>query len=531
MGYYIHILIRFEKAIIQIMHKKLVITLVVVLGIVITGAIIFLLSRPSQPQEFSSIPGFKSAKLVYGDKFDKIYDITVVDGGRELHCKLNLKVDANGNLILPGKDEIFTTVLSEQSNLTLSDDSGKLGQIPGVFITKVDSKQNFHVWSPGKNEVPVDIETGKINNLSLNLDTIIKGSEGMAVSVTSNGSEIASGKLPLKLSLGKTKATATIDGLFVSQMLSSGLFHVFNGSQPVSAGTNTIKPIAQTVGNSIWFHKGEFVSLQDGVCVVADNGKVFYKKDKNDVSVETPDIDPSKGAVILGDVSLFWVNLSGTVMTNQTGKTAIPTSLRASRPLDKSGDYLIVDGHAYDVALKPFNPLPGWQWSVDGCFMKMDKGFLVCTGKSSWKAKAQIPIGSNCQISSKGKAFFSFGSKVSKPFELTTGQTEDIDGIVLEGTGEMNFPDGTSVKDNIQTNIDGKSIWRRIGWTLEKKGTSGVLCFNKKTGELELINADNGLKILFWNDEDIIIDYLDVDWLVFSLNGYTICVKRLEVIE
>ena len=513
------------------MQKKLIATLVIIITVILTGLVIFFLTRTSLPQEFSTIPGFVSAKFVSGDNFDKIYDITITSNGKELHCKLNLKVDANSNLILPGKDEIFTTFLSDETGLILSNDSGKLGEIPGIFIIKVESKQYFHVTKPGKDSIPVEIEPGKINNLSLILDTIIKGPEGMAISITSGGSEIASGKLPLKLQLGQSKATATIDGLFVSQMLSSGLFHVFNGSQTVSVGTNTIKPIAQTVGNSIWFHKGEFVSIQDGVCIVAEDGKVFYKLDKNEVSAITPGIDPSKGAVIIGDSKLFWVNSSVSVMICQNGKSAVTTPLRTSKPLDKSGDYLIVDGQAYDSELKPFNPLPGWQWTVDGCFMKMDKGFLVCAGKSSWKAKAQIPEGAICQKLSKGKAFFSFDGKITKPFELENGQTEDIDGIVLEGVGDMNFPDGTTVKDNIQTNIDGRSIWRRIGWALEKKGTSGVLCFNKKTGERELINADNGLKILFWNDADITIDHLDVDWLAFSLNGYTICVKRLEVIE
>lgn len=512
------------------MQKKLIVTLAVIIAVIITGLSIFLLTKPTLPQEFPTIPGFKSAKLVSGDSFDKVYDITIIENGRELHCKLNLKVDAQGNLIVPGKDEIFTTVLSDQTGLILSNDSGKLGEIPGIFIIKVESKQNFHVTKPGKDPMPVEIQPGKVNNLSQDFDTLIKGPEGLAISVISNGSEIASGKLPLKLSLGETKATATVDGLFVSQMLSSGLFHIFNGSQPISVGINTVKPIAQTVGNSIWFHKGEFVSLQDGVCVVADGSRVFYKLNKDEVYSDTPDIDTKKGAVILGQ-NLFWVDLSGRVMATNKDGSSRTTPLKTGKPLAKTGQYLIIDGQAYDSDLKAFNPLPGWQWTVDGYFMKMEKGFLVCSGKSSWKAKAEIPADSTCQIFSKGKAFFSFDGKVTKPFELATGQTEDIDGIVLEGTGEMNFPDGTSVKDNIQTNVDGKSIWRRIGWTLEKKGTSGVLCFNKKTGELELINADNGLKILFWNDEDIIIDYLDVDWLVFSLNGYTICVKRLEVIE
>lgn len=487
-------------------------------------AIIIFTGFRSIPEEFNSIPGFVKASKIKSDSFEAIYNVTIKDKTEQV-CTLVLKIDANGKLILPEKDETFTVVLIDSQGYKLSDPSGVRGDLPGVFITKIEPHQSWSVSKPGTDPMPSAIEPGKINNISLENDTFIDGPRGLPVTVVQNGSEIASGRLPMSIKLGQGKAEAKIDGAYVSQMQSSGLIHIFSGTQTVSKGKNIIHAVAQTVGNSVWFHRGKYVDFDGTTSIVADGQKLYFKNGDADVSVNAPEVNPGLGA-FTSNKNVYWVDSQGFInITNFDGINK-KTSISTNKPITKSGDFLVTGDNAYSMDLKSVEIMADWQWSVDGWFLKLDGENLVASGKTKWNIKASIPSNASCHKYSDGKIYFELDNKVSQIIDLQSGTTETAQELALEGQGDMNFPDGIFVKDSTQY-FDGKSLWNRKGWDIEKFGTFGILCSNPKTGENELINHDTGLKTVFWNDAGCTILYLDKMYVVFKINDYVFSVKRI----
>ena len=448
----------------------------------------------------------KPAKIK-GDSFDTVYEITIKDK-KEQTCKLTLKIDGHGNLILPEKDETFAVVLIDGDGFKLFDQSGQRGDLPGVFITKIEPHEVWSVARPGTDQIPVTIEPGTINNLSLENDTFIDGPKGLPVSIVQDGTEIASGRLPLSLKLGQNKAEVRIKDAFASQMQSNGLIHIYHGSQPIYSGKNKIHPAAQAIGNSIWFHKGRLVAFDGTTAIIVDGQKLYFQNGDSDASVNAPDINPDLGA-FTSNKNVYWVDDQGFINITSFDGINKKTSITTVSSISKSGEYLVAGANVYNLAMQPANPMPGWRWSVDGWFLKLEDGYLVAgSGKTQWKVKTQILNNASCFKHSSGKAYFELNNKVSGIIDLHDGTVENGQELVCDGQGDINFPDGIFVKDSIQ-HFDGKSLWTRKGWNLQKLGAFGVVCQNPKTGEKELINHDNGLKIVFWDDSDCTMLYLD----------------------
>jgi hypothetical protein len=512
------------------MAKKIGLALAIVVAAV---AIFLFVSRKAGngiPKEFLGIPGFQSSRLVSGDRFNRIYEVSIDDNGKTITCILTLRMDADSNPVMPGQDEVFTVVASDQTGFWLYDDSGKLGQIPGVFITKVDSKQNFHIQKPGEEPFPVSVVSGQINQVSTEFDTFVKGPEGLAVRIVSNGKEIAGGRLPLNLKLGEKKSEAIIDGIFVSRKLSSGLIHIYSGRQPISKGSNTVSVSAQAVGSKVWFHEGEFVGFNDGICMATKDGKTFYGNDKKEIVAQTLDINPKMGA-IHHDGGIFWIDNTGLLRYWHPEKKVKMPSIYFDKPIAKSGNYIITGNRVYTTGLEPANPLPGWQWCVDGCFMKLENGILTGFKDKRWQIKADIKSTDICQTFSDGRAYFTDGKGITGLFDTATGETDTDDGLMMQDVGDIGFPDGVTIKNGIQTDSAGKNVWSRKSWTLEKFGQSGIYCFNPKTGEHELINHDTGLKAVFWNTANLKLIHFDSSWLVFSVDGHVLSVQRLIAVH
>lgn len=499
----------------------LIASIAVVVSVV---AIIIFTGSRSIPEEFNSIPGFVKASKIKSDSFEAIYDVTIKDKSEQV-CALVLKIDANGKLILPEKDETFTVVFIDGQGYKLSDPSGIRGSLPGVFITKIEPHKSWSVAKPGTDPMPVAIEPGKINNISLENDTFIDGPRGLPVTIVQNGEELATGRLPMSIKLKQGKAEARIDGAYVSQMQSSGLIHIFLGTQTVSKGANTIHTVAQAVGNSIWFHKGNFIDFDGKTSIVADNTKLYFKDGNNEISANAPDINSSLGA-FTSNKKVYWVDSQGFINIADFDGTNKKTSISTNKPITKSGDFLVTGKKAFTMDMKPANSMTGWQWSVDGWFLKLDGEKLVASGKTKWSVKASIPSNASCHKYSDGRIYFELENKVSQIIDLQSGATETAQELALEGQGDINFPDGIFVKDSTQF-FDGKSLWNRKGWDIEKFGAFGILCSNPKIGENELINHDTGLKTVFWNDADCTILYLDKMYVVFKINDYVFSVKRI----
>ena len=478
----------------------------------------------STPKEFDSIPGFKSAVIVSESGFKQVWRVRVADSGKESDCILTLNIDADGNIIYPEKDEVFTTVLIDDAGYELYGNSGKLGVLPGIFITKLDEK-GFMAGKPGSEKRPVDISTGKVNTVNFEKDTVITGPEGLSVRVLVDRIEIATGKLPLNLTLGRSKAVVEIEEMFVSKKISSGLIHVFSGSQQVSPGTNQIKSSAQTVGSEVWFHKGDFVGFQDGICFVSENDKVFFKQNDKEMNYLTPLIDPSRGVAML-DNQLFWVGRDGTLTKTSPDGKITGSDFYVTGRLELSGKYLIAGKKIVDSSLARINGIDYWDWTKDGCFLTLDSGKLKCSGKKNWTLATDITANARLESIDGKRAFFSLDGRVTQEFEVETGYISDPEGLMLTGSGDINFPDGVYVKDGVQTDTNGKSIWNRKNWYLQRFGAVGVYASNSDTGEAEVIAHDTGMKALFWQGSNVKPLALTPNYCVFSLDGYVVSVER-----
>lgn len=498
----------------------LISSVVAILAVVVAIA---LFNNRSIPNEFKSIPGFVKATKIKGDNFDAVYDITIKDK-TERTCRLTLKIDADGNLIFPEKDETFTVAFIDGQGYKLFDRSGQRGDLPGVFITKIEPDEVWSVAKLGTEHTPVTIEPGKINNLSLENDTFIDGPRGLPVSVVQDGIEIASGRLPLSLKLGRGKAEVKIKDAYASQMQSNGLIHIFHGSQPIYPGKNKIHLVAQAVGSSVWLHKGRLVAFDGTTAIIADGQKLFFKNGDADASINVPGINPDMGA-FTADKKIYWVDIKGFINITSFDGTNEKTSITTVSSISKSGEYLVAGTNVYSLAMQPVNPMPGWRWTVDGWFLKLEDGYLVASGKTQWKVKTQLSNDASCLKHSTGKAFFELNNKVSGIIDLQDGTVENGQELVCSGQGDINFPDGVYLKGSVQY-WDGKSLWERKDWDLQKFGAFGVLCSNSQIGEKELVNHDNGLKIVFWYDADCSILYLDKEHVVFKISDYVFSVKR-----
>jgi hypothetical protein len=505
-------------------RKFIVAVIAIVLGTLTLAALsIFLFKSNSVPDELKTIPGFLRATKVSQNNFDVVYDVVIKDKA-EITCRLNLKIDAHGNIIFPQKDEVFSVIITKQG-LNLFDQSGNRGVLPGIFITKVDQSEYWSVTEPGKDPMPVSIEPGKINNLDLSQDTVITGPKGLPVTIFSKGVEIASGRLPLRLNLDKQKAIATVDKAFVSHMLSSGLMHIYIGSQSVYNGKNTIRPAAQAVGNSIWFTQGMFVSFDGKTSFVEQNERLFFKIGQKEQSIEVKAINPSMGAFEHNGL-IYWVDIQGYINKTEINGKSIKTNAKTDKPIFQSDKFIISDTKAYTMSFEPVNPMQNWIWTAKGWFLKKDGDHIFASGKTSWTVKSSIPKEALLKIHSGSMAYFELDGKVSSLFDLETGQIENQEMLQLQTNGDLTFPDGVFVKNSVQHSSD-KSFWSRKGWKLEKFGAFGVFCQNEKTGEKELINHDNGLKALFWSDSDCKVIFLDRENLVFEIGKTIFTVKRI----
>lgn len=499
-------------------------TALVVMLVMIASFASLLAGCGGTPKEFETIPGYKSAEMVSESGFKQVWRVRVAQKDKEWDCILTLNIDAGGNVIYPEKDEIFTTVLIESSGYELFGNSGKLGILSGIFITKLDEK-GFLAGKPGSEKKPVEITPGAINKVSFEKDTVVTGPDGLTVRVLVGREEIASGRLPLNLNLGGEKATVEIEGMFVSKKISSGLIHVFSGSQPISPGSNQIKPSAQSVGSEVWFHKGAFVGFQDGICFVSDVDMVYFRQDGKEKTLSTPMIDTSRGVVLLGN-SLFWVGRDGTLNRTSSDGNVTGSDFYVTERLELSGKYIIAGKKVIDSSLSGIAGLSYWNWTKDGVFMTLDNGTLECSGKKSWTAKTDITAGARLESIDAKRAFFSLGGKVTQEFDVETGEFSDPEGLMLTGSGEINFPDGVFVSDGVQTDINGKSVWSRKGWDVSRIGSAGVYARNADTGEAEVIAHDTGLKALFWQGDNVKPLVLTTDYCVFSLDGFVVSIER-----
>lgn len=505
--------------------NRLHIGIAVVIGLMALATFIILQVRPNGiPDQLKSIPGFAGATKVSQNSFDLVFDVAIKDKTETL-CRLNLKIDAQGNPILPQKDETFTVIITEPSIYNLSDLSGNRGSLPGVFITKIDSSETWSLTASGKDPVPVTIEPGKINYPDLSRNSAITGPKGLPITVESEGIEIASGRLPLSLNLVKPNAIATVGKAYVSHMLSSGLMHIYLGSQPVSKGSNVFRPAAQAVGSSIWFTEGNFVGFDGRTSFVEQNQKLYFKIGDKEQSVDTKGINPNLGA-FENDGFVYWVDSQGFINKTSVANNSVKTNATTDKPILRSGQHVIAGSKVYDMSMTLANPMQNWRWTAQGWFLKIDDGYLTASGKSSWKRKTAIPKDAQLMLHSGTMAYFEINGKVSQLFDLENGQAENLEEISLQRIGEIGFPDGVYVKDSVQ-HSDGKSFWSRKGWKLEKFGAFGVLCHNPDTGEKELISHENGLKALFWSQSDCRVHYLDKNNLVFGIGNTVFSVRRI----
>lgn len=505
-------------------RKFIVMGTIIVLGFVVLAAIALMLIKSNGiPEELKAIPGFLRAEKISQNSFDVVYEVTIMDK-TEIPCRLNLRIDAQDNVIFPQKDEVFTVVITKPG-YSLFDLSGNRGSLPGVFITKVDSSENWSVSEQGKDPMPVTIEPGKINNHSLSQDTVVTGPKGLPVTIFSNGVEIASGRLPMSLNLGKSKAIASVNQAFVSHMLSSGLMHIYIGSQSIYAGKNTFRPAAQAVGSSVWLAQGRFVSFDGNTSFVEQDQKLFFRIGDKEQSIEAKGINTDLGA-FENSGFIYWVDRQGFINKTAVNGTNSKTKTTVVSKIFQSGQYIIAGNKVYTMSCEPANPMQNWQWTTKGWFLKNEGGYISATGKTSWKVKSSIPKEALLKIHSGTMAYFELDGKVSSLFDLENGQAENQEMLSLQSNGDMSFPDGIFVKNSIQ-HSSGRSFWSRKGWKLEKLGSFGVLCQNEKTGERELINHDNGLKALFWSDSDCRAIFLDKENLVFEIGNTVFTVKRI----
>lgn len=498
---------------------------------------------PPEVPDNLAIPGVISYKETERNSQEILMEAKVSYLGTEYNARFALKLDAKGQIVLPGSDEVFTTVVAEEEGLELWRDTEKIGKLPIVFITGRNDAGIYRVGPPGTSLRPVSVRPGIQNLAVFHFDTEIQGIEGVSVTLFRDGRQFDAGKLPMITRLGGKQGIAKIDGVQVKGIGGTGVFSVFYSEHKLREGVNKILPTARFVGYTTWHDGGTFLGMSD-VCYILQGDKVvILGQERAEAELTNVDLKGVEGDPITKDGRLVVKADGKYLIVSKDGKVS-EIGFTTDLPVTVSGNMLVSGKRAFDLTNgKEFAFEEKYWWIADGVLLSQLGNELV--GKTiasdgiqeKWRVKLAKPLKEDAKISKvkNDVFFFRMGKSCTEFINVLTGKCgKNIDILTfdsletIEGEG-LAFPNGFRIKQNIVcADENGKPLWARNGTKPERVGATSVLVWDDKAMANVIYDIVNGNEVISWKGSGLSVKRLNKSHLAATVNvNHLIFVQRL----
>lgn len=510
-------------------------------AIIVVAWLAFRYISPKVPENLE-IPGVVSYEETGRTNREVSINAKVSYLGAEYDANLTLRLDSNGQIVLPAKDEVFTTVVAEEEGLELWRDTEKIGRLPLVFIANRNDTSIYRVAPPGTSLRPISVRPGIQNLAVFHFDTEIQGMEGVTVKLFRDGKQFDSGKLPMITRLAGKEGVAKIDGVQIRGIGGTGVFSVFYDEHKLRVGTNKILPTARLLGYTCWHESGFFLGMSD-VCYILQGDKVAILGAQRAES-ELANVD-TKGVVgdpVTKDGKLVIKTDGKYILVSKDGKVD-PINFSSDMPVSVSGNLIIADKRVYDIESKKeltFNQK--YLWVADGVFISQVGVNLIGTlvgaegMREIWRLRLTKPLSTDAKLlkASNGIYYFRMGNTCSEYLEVSTGKCGK--NITLLGMNaldvfdgeDLSFPNGNKIKQSIVcTDLQGKPLWARMGTKPASFGATGVIVWDEKAQSTIIYDVTNGNEIASWKGAGIQPKMLDQSHFAIIVNeNHVIYVQR-----
>jgi len=516
--------------------------LILVVGVVVAWMV--LRWRPLEIPKDLYIPGLESFTEV-DRNYEHINIIAKIKHlGTTYNCALELKIDQNGQLVLPNNDESFTVVVSDESNLELWRDDRKIGNVPVVFIAPRHDPGFYRVGPPGSSQRPIAVSSNMVNLVTYVFDTVIKSPESVMVKVLKNDKEIASGRIPLNLKLGDGEAKAVIVGVQIRGYAGTGAFQFFTGDFPIKKGVNSIVAAGRILGADLWHEDGVFLGTNSGygdlnedkVCFIGKTDKiVLLGKNRKEVIVGNIQFDRLYGYPIKNTSSVYVSSSNKLQIVDTQAKLTLDSNFQEFPAwISPFQNLLPIPKRRMGPILADLN-----RFMLDQFHITYQEGHLKCISQQTrnllYSVKFHLPETAVLQRYNNNVIFFTDGNRSTEFMDIKTGNTgsdlknlqkkEVLDWITGDG---LVYPSGHRIKKGIVClDTQGRTLWARQDGRIERIDTLGIKVTNEKTGEVSCYDVRNGQLLASWKNVDADIPFLDERYMVISVQGnHTIFVQR-----
>lgn len=523
--------------------RKSFLWLFVFIGVaIIVVAWLALRYMPPKVPENLDIPGIISYEETGRTNREVSINAKVSYLGAEYDANLTLKLDSNGQIVLPAEDEVFTTVVAEEESLELWRDTEKIGRLPIVFIANRNDASIYRVAPPGTSLRPISVRPGIQNLAVFHFDTEIQGMEGVTVKLFRDGKQFDSGKLPMITRLAGKEGVAKIDGVQIKGIGGTGVFSVFYDEHKLRVGTNKILPSARLLGYACWHESGTFLGMSD-VCYILQGDKVtILGAQRAESELANVDIKGVVGDPVTKDGRLIIKTDGKYVLVSKDGKVD-SINFSSDIPVSVSGNLIIADKRVYDLeSRKEFLPNQKYWWVADGVFIsQVGKDLIgISVGAEGmheiWRLRLSKPLSTDAKLmrALNGIYYFRMGNSCSDYLDVSTGKcgkSVSLLGMkaldIFEGE-DLSFPNGNKIKQNIVcTDEQGKPLWARIGTKPASFGATGVVVWDEKAQSTIIYDVTNGNEIASWKGTGILPKMLAESHFAATINkNHVIFIQR-----
>ncbi len=487
------------------------------------------------------IPGLEKVEQVESDYGHIKAIATVKYLGVTYDCSFTVNIDANGELILPTKDQALTPIVSEDESLEIWKDQIKLGALPIVLAVNRESDNIYLVGPRGGSLKPMVVKPGMVNLAIFDQDTVIRGQEGVRVKVLRAGREVDDAKLPLATRLGNDPGVVEVQDVQVFGIGGVGIFNIYTGKTEIKRGNNNILPVGRFVGNHTWFDKGVYLGSSDvGYCANGDTINIL-SSDRKEVVLK--DLDPKmvEGNGCLPDGSLVALAGGKLVNVHKDGTTS-DIDFQSASPVSVSGGLIVSGKTLYDVAQgKAFDAGVDFDYIAFGVAIQNSSGKLQAYRlapegpQTIWTKASHLAKNAKLVVVRQGIVFFDMGDRCTEYLDVRTGASgralsalgkkDQLD--IIEGDG-LCFPNGSRIKQGVVcVTEDGKLLWGRTGEKPKRIGAYGV-AVEDRTGRKTTYDISTGEEVTSWIWTNMNIASLDEAYFTLIVNGnHTIFVQRL----
>jgi len=498
----------------------ILVSAVVVIAIIAIGFLWYMsIYRPPYLPSLQ-IPGMQSIDMVSYDNRGAHFDVTVKHLDMEYVCNLYIALSAEDKWVLTDEDEVFTVVISDERNLDLTANNKMIGRVPIVFISPISNSRTYRIGAPNQSKKPVSVAEGSVNLVSPDSNTLIRGAEGLRVKLFENRDEIASGMLPLAVSI-ENRCVLSIDGLQTRALSGKGLIQGYWGIRDIYEGTYSVYPSGRFTGVDLVKLEGCTIAKRDDLMALVSktfdaidlwNGESTHRIDLGDITVR-----PGGFAHIASDGSLAFSSTDRQLfMADSDGKIEKLQWEAEPSEIVTSGDILISDDGSvlnliseeqgklernYDfyhaglgMSIED-NTLTGWRLTVNG-------------EEKVWSIEASNMNNAEMNIVSSDIVYFTNDGRCTQFINVGSGFTSEVPEIFEESTPlvwvdahELSFPGGEGVENDVVAfDGDDNLVWRRPGGHyLSRVGHRAVMVVGDD--EIYVYDLRTGIEACSWEHD------------------------------